>query len=369
MNKDDLIADDFIARQINLLRFSTSERARVLAVLRQLEEELTELLFYSGRKLTDTGREDRARLLRQTQKVIENYYGQAEGLVNRSLSELGQLEASGVAASLEAAFQGTVTATLPTAAYFKRLVDGTLVQGAPSAEWWARQAADVTFRFNNEVRQGLAGAETNAQIISRIRGQLIGYQMVEGKRVGKFAGGVMQAARHNIAALVQTSVQSVANTARRDTMMANLDVIKGIRQISTLDGHTTDVCVAYAQCAWNLPGYEPIAPNKFPYKGGTPRHWNCRSVEIPITKTFRELGIDLPEFNPSTTTRSASGGPVAADMTFDAFLKRKGDAFADDLLGPGRAQLWRDKTITLQQLLDQNGRPLSLKELRRRYGG
>lgn len=368
MDKDDLIADDFIARQINLLRFSTAERGRVLAILRQLEEELIELLMYSGRKLTDTGREDRARLLRQAQKIIENYYGRAETQVGKSLTEIGTLEAAGVAASLEAAFQGTVAATLPTEAYFLRLVDGTLVQGAPSADWWKKQAADIAFRFANEVRQGLAGAETNQQIISRIQGRYIGAKIIEGKRVPQYAGGVMETARRNTAALVQTSVQSVANAARRDTMLANLDVIKGIRQVSTLDGHTTDVCVAYSGAAWSLPGYEPTAPNKLPYNNGTPRHWNCRSVEIPITRTFKELGIDLPEFDPSKTTRSASGGPVAADLSFNGFLKRKGDQFADDLLGPGRAQMWRDGTITLQQLLDQNGRPLSLAELRRRYG-
>jgi hypothetical protein len=85
----------------------------------------------------------------------------------------------------------------------------------------------------------------------------------------------------------------------------------------------------------------------------------------PVTKTFKELGIDLPEF--PGTTRSASGGPVAADMSFDSFIKRKGPAFADELLGPGRAQLWREKKITLSQLLDQLGRPLTLKELKRLY--
>lgn len=367
-SKDDALADEFIARQIDLLRFSTGERGRVLAILRQLEEDLTELLFYSGRKLTDIGREDRARLLRQAQAIIENYYGRAEGEINRSLSELGQLEAAAVASSLEAAFQGTVTANLPTATYFKRLVDDTLVQGAPSAKWWKRQAGDIAFRFANEVRQGLAGAETNQQIISRIKGRYTGTKTIDGEKVAQYAGGVMDTARRNVAALVQTSVQSVANAARRDTMLENLDVIKGIRQLSTLDGHTTPTCVAYSGAAWSLPGYAPTAPNKIAYNGGTPRHWNCRSVETPITRTFKELGLDIPEFDPGSTTRAASGGPVAADMSFAAYIKRRGDQFADDLLGPGRAQLWREGKITLQQLLDQNGRPLTLAELRRRYG-
>lgn len=367
-DKDERIADEFITRQVSLLRFSSSERGRVLAILRNMEEELAELLFFSGRKLTDTKREDLARLLRQAQETIEEYYGQAAGAMGDTLLEVGKIEAAAVAASLETAFRGAISPALPTAGYFKRLVDNTLVQGAPSAAWWKKQSTDTTFRFVAAVRQGLAQAETNAQIITRVRGRATGYTVIEGKRVYTYSGGALDAARHNAAALVQTSVQAVANQARRDTLLENLDVVKGIRQVSTLDGHTTVTCVAYSGAAWSLPGYEPIAPNKTAYNGGTPRHWNCRSVEIPITRSFRELGLDVDEFEPSSTTRSASGGPVAADLSFSAYLKRRGDAFADDLLGPGRAQLWRDKKITLAQLLDQNGRELSLAELRKLYG-
>lgn len=134
--------------------------------------------------------------------------------------------------------------------------------------------------------------------------------------------------------------------------------------------HNSTICVSYSGAEWDKKK-NPINGNKLAFvnpggsANGVPRHWNCRSVMLPITKTFRELGLDADEF--PTSSRSATGGPVAADMTFDAFLKRKGDQFADELLGPGRAQLWRDKKITLQQLLDQSGRPLTLKQLRRLY--
>lgn len=371
-SKDDALADEIIVRQLNLFRFTNSERMRVLALLRNMEEELVHLLTNNGDQLTDIGREDKARLLRQAQAVIDDYYTQTADSTGQHLGELGQLEAKTFATGLESALQGAITPSLPTAAVMRKLVDNTLIQGAPSADWWARQSGDLQFRFKNAVAQGLAQSETNDQIIRRIRGKYVGYQMVDGERVNQYAGGVLDATRANAAALVQTSVAQVAASARKETMLANLDVISGIRQISTLDGHTTPICIAYSQAAWKLPGYQPIAPNTLPYNGGVARHWNCRSVEVCITKTFKELGIDLPEFNPSTTTRSATGGPVAADMSFSAFLKRqeqKGPAFVDDLLGPGRAQLWRDGKITLRQLVDQNGAPLSLAELRKRYGG
>jgi hypothetical protein len=38
------------------------------------------------------------------------------------------------------------------------------------------------------------------------------------------------------------------------------------------------------------------------------------------------------------------------------------------MLGKGRAQLWRDGKITLQDLLNAQGVPLTLRELREKYG-
>jgi hypothetical protein len=371
MLKDDTLADDLIARQITLFRYTAGERAVILGLLRTMEEELVERLFNDGRPLTDISREDKARLLRQVQKVIDDYYTQASSRADDQLGELARIEASTTAASLADAFRGAITPSLPTETVLRTLAGKTLIQGAPSADWWKRQAGDTMFRFKNQVAQGIAQAETNDQIIRRIRGRAAGYTVVDGERVYNYVGGVMDVTRANAAALVQTSVQAVAGAARRETLLANSDVVKGIRQISTLDGHTTPQCIARANAAWEIPGYKPIRPNTLPYNGGVPIHWNCRSAEIAVTRTFKELGIDLPEFDPSTTSRSATGGPVAADMSFGAFLKRqekKGPAFVDDLLGPGRAQLWRDGKITLRQLVDQYGRPLSLKELRKLYG-
>jgi hypothetical protein len=58
-------------------------------------------------------------------------------------------------------------------------------------------------------------------------------------------------------------------------------------------------------------------------------------------------------------------GVVAADLTFDQFLKSKPPEFADKMLGKGRAELWRSGKITLNQLLDQRGNPLTLAQLKR----
>lgn len=368
-----MLYDDLIARQVQLFRLTAGERAKVYRILRTMEDELVELLAFSGKKLSDITRADKARLLRQAQALIEAYFGNVADAVGETLGDLGGLEATATAASLGAVYAGKVEPNMPPVAFLARLVDDTLIEGAVSRDWWKRQSGDLAFRFKSAVAQGLAAGETNDQIIRRIRGRAQGFDMVDGKRVYRYVGGVMDIARHHAAAQVQTSIQAVANASRMATFEANEDIIKGYRQLSTLDGHTTPQCIAYSGAEWDLQK-RPINGNTLPFvspKGsinGTPRHWNCRSLIVPITKTFRELGFDMDDFAPST--RAASGGPVAANETFDTYLKRREAAkpgFADGLLGPGKADLWRKKKITLTQLLDQSGRPLTLKQLRELY--
>lgn len=343
-SREEQLADLLVTRGVDLLRFSAGERAKVLAILKRMEEELLDALL--SRDLTETGRRDKAALLRQAQEIITQYYGEAADAMGASLAGLGQLESTATAAALGAAFYGHLEPSLPTSEFFRRLVDDTLIQGAPSADWWKRQGGDTAFRFQTAVSQGLAEAETNAAIIKRVRDAL-------------------DVTRRNAAALVQTSVQTVANASRLETFKANGDLVKGVRQLSTLDGKTSLICVGYSGGKWKLDG-TPIAPTTLPFNGGPPRHWNCRSVLVPILATFKELGLDVPE--PPESTRASMDGQVAAGTTFSQFLDGKSRGFTDDLLGTGRAELWRDGKITLPQLLDQTGRPLTLDELRARYG-
>lgn len=155
-----------------------------------------------------------------------------------------------------------------------------------------------------------------------------------------------------------------ANSARLNTFRKNSDVVAGVEQISTLDCHTTLICMAYSGATWDLDG-NPIRGTTLPFNGGPPRHFNCRSVLVPVTKTFRELGLNIDE--PKSSTRASDEGQVSNKISFDDFLKRKGDAYADEMLGKGRADLWRSGKIRCRDLLNDNGNILSLQELQAKF--
>ena len=60
-------------------------------------------------------------------------------------------------------------------------------------------------------------------------------------------------------------------------------------------------------------------------------------------------------------------GQVAAETTFEDWLKKQSKGRQDTVLGDGKAALWRDGKINFRDLLDQNGRPLTTEQLRAKY--
>lgn len=349
---DRVLADLLIERSIDLARLEASVRNKILALLMDMQREIKAKLA-SADELTEFGKQRLNALMKESSAVIDDYHKQARAEVEETLGGLVRLEAEQTAVLIDDAFQQTVKvaigAGLPSETRLKTLVSDALIQGAPSKDWWSRQSQSTAFNFSQAVRQGIAQGETNAQIIARVVGK-------------KGVPGIMEVSRRNAAALVHTSVQTVANEARMATFEANVDVIANLAWITALDSHVCGQCLPRAGLAWDM-DRKPIGHN-IQFRN-PPIHFGDRCLLVPRTRSFAEMGIDLPE--PTRTTRASDEGPIDANITFAQFLERKSKAYQDELLGPGRADLWRRKVITLQNLIDQSGRELSLAELKAKY--
>lgn len=341
-----------LRHQVDLLRLEAGTRRRVIKLLDNMVSDLTGML--SAHDLTKFSKARVNALMSQATDTVEGYYAKANTLTQKTLTGVAEAQAAHTTSLLDKTFAAVVdfSASLPTDTYLERIASNALIIGAPSEEWWARQSRDAAFRFSTAVRQGLVAGDTTETIAARIAGRQ-GYP------------GILDIVRANARSLVHTSIMEVANESRMETFKQNDDVVEGIRQVSTLDSNTTDICMAYDGAEWDLSG-EPMPGTSLPYEGGVPRHWGCRSVEVPITMTFKELGINLPE--PTEGTRASADGPVPASTTFADFLAEHTAAEQDEMLGAGRAEMWRNGDITLQQLLDQKGNPLTLEELQQKYG-
>ncbi len=243
-------------------------------------------------------------------------------------------------------FETEVLAPAVTAA----IVTGAALSGATVTEWTRRQAKHTQNAFMDAIHQSLEAGESTYQATTRIKGGIIN---------GVAVPGIMHTSRRQAETLVRTSIAEIVNAVSLASMRG-MDVVKAIQQISTLDGRTSTTCIAYSGKVWDSETLEPIG-HTLQFNSGTPRHFNCRSREVPVLKSFEELGIDATEI--PLSTRASMDGELPGDITFDRFLKGKSKAFQDDLLGTGRARLWRKGKITLTQLVDFRGNPLTLDQL------
>lgn len=231
------------------------------------------------------------------------------------------------------------------------IANALVVEGAPLAQWWQRQGRQYQNAVMDQVRMSLEAGESTQQATTRIVGGT-----VDGVRVD----GVMRTTRNKAETLVRTAINEVVTQTRLNTFQDMDDVVKAIQQISTLDGRTSDICIAYSGLIWDNRTLRPIG-HGLPYNSGPPRHFNCRSSIVPVLRSFAELGIDATDI--PLATRASMDGAVPGDITMDQFIRSKSKTFQDNMLGPARARLWRNGKITLTQLVDMRGNPLTLDQL------
>jgi SPP1 gp7 family putative phage head morphogenesis protein len=349
LNVDQALQDALISYQLDLRRLEAGTRQRVLAIFDIMQRELTSAV--ASKQLTAFSAGRKKELLRQVDKIIKNYYQSAQRELDLDIEGLAEAQARHTARIIEGTAVVNTAVALPTAAELARISREVLIEGGPMGDWWSRMASGTSFSVSNAIRQGIVQGENNAQVISRITGS-------------STTIGALTAPRHNVAAIVQTSMQTVANDSRMSVFEANTDIIKELKWFSAMDGHVCPKCIALSGRVWkNTEDHEPVG-HVVPFRN-PPIHWNDRCVLLPVTKTFRELGVDLPEVPEGM--RASKYGPISSKTTFDEFLKRQPKAQQDEQLGAGRAQLWRDGKITLAQLIDGKGRELTLAELKRKY--
>jgi SPP1 gp7 family putative phage head morphogenesis protein len=430
------IADLITQHAVDLERFKVGERRAVLRLLAALEQALIAAVATHDVTAPPQVAYQQARqaaLLKQSQTTIQTAYrgiasqhretlaglaaleeGFARAVINQPISSMIPSESPppppsppppspGAPSRPQPAIQVELASTALSPEQLKAIASDVSIEGAHVDEWWRRQEESLRFNFQRQVQLGMMQGEGVDKMVERVRGT----------RANNFRDGIMDAPKHQAEALVRTSVQNVAARARRESFEANADVIKAIQQISTLDARTTQICMAYSGKQWSLPDYQPIG-HDLPYEGGVPRHWNCRSSEIPVTRSWQEMGAEgidtggRPAHDPDAyfrkrfrekleerhadeirkgskrqgipieewidrqvgrATRNAQSsmdGYVPADMDYEAWLRTKPVEFQKNVLGKGKWDLWDQGKLTFSELVDESGRPLSLAQLAER---
>lgn len=380
-NFTDQAAGDIVAHHVNVLRFAEGVREQVVSHLEDLSGELEERVRSANidggatpfkAKRTET-------LLKQTKTTIKSAYGKVEDTTTNELVDLaGSSKAFGTRL-LNKPFAGSELASVAlTPGDLRALVSNVLVDGAPQKAWWSKQSDDLTQRFAREMRLGMSQGETNDQLVARLRGRRTGQSTVLTLPNGKsrviplHSQGIMETSKREATALVRTSAMSVNNAVLNETYEQNTDILKGRQAVATLDTRTSPICRARDGGVWDFKGNPlPESPVQTPWPGPSPWHFQCRTVIVPVTKSWEDLtGIEgLDEVYVPEATRASMDGQVSADQTYDGWLKDQPESVQQDVLGPARWRLWNAGDASLADMVDQSGRALNLGELRARAAG
>ena len=178
-------------------------------------------------------------------------------------------------------------------------------------------------------------------------------------------------AANEAAMLARTYVQAANIGAQAAVYKQNEDVIKGYKWLATLDNRTCQNCAVGDGHVYGIHDKRP----------GLPLHPGCRCLWLPVTKSFRELGLDIDEFReaarPWTIRKDGVigyGGKEIEQVGHiegrfkDWYFSLPPENRARTSIGPNRRRLLEEKRVAWDDLMDfETGKIYTLKELAQKF--
>lgn len=321
-------ADDFRAALLRHERAASSELVRQYgAVYRSIQDDLDRLAgkmedtLNAGKPMTPAWlfQEGRLQALQQQVAAEIGRYAYGAGLTIQDMQRLGVDLAGEDARRLVMAGMGRGPdgvalswARLPDSA-FTDLV-GFTQDGSPLADLLAQLGADGAERVKAGLLQGI-GMGLSPREVARFAGQALGGNLARSLTIAR------------------TEMLRAYRESSRRTYQANSDLVTGWVWHSALGTRTCAAC-------WAMHGTRHSLDERLD------GHPNCRCAMVPYTKTWKELGYDVPE-----TRADVPAGPdlfaglspaeqraILGPAKYDAFAR--GDLRLTDLVGRRNDPRW-----------------------------
>lgn len=358
------LQDWAIGHEHDLRRFSNGVVQRMLVVLDQADEslarELANAIDQLGRQSLTAQRLDT--LLASVRALNESLYNQLNDAIQAEMHDLSEVEATAQTGAMRASIPAQILVRFPVAAVSAETVYAAALsrpfQGKLLREWAQNLDASRMAAIRNTIRQGFVQGETTDKIIRSIRGT----------RAMNYRDGILERSRRELSTVVQTALSHTAQTARQQLVEANADIVSAEQWVSTLDTRTSPMCRVRDGLKYSADGSHKPIGHSIPWGDGPGRlHFNCRSVSVPVLKSWRDLGIDAADMSPGT--RASMDGQVPADLTYRQWFERQTAARQEDVLGPARYALYKEGRVSVDGFWDNRGRWLTLDQLRARAVG
>jgi SPP1 gp7 family putative phage head morphogenesis protein len=279
-------------------------------------------------------------LFARTAQKIAGGYGEVSDFMYDTSLELGSIESQLAAKELASLVADSSAIRLSTIA---PLDDATLravaefpIEGLALGDWWTKAAADMALATRRQIQIGLINGETPGTIARRIIPASLN------------DASVAKTARVSANMIVRTTFTSVQNQAALRTYekAGRGKVSDSYKYVSVRDSRTSDICRA-------LDGR--IFKYDDPKRKTPPQHPNCRSTTVPVVN-YQSLGLD------------ATSEQVFSFGSYNSWLKDQPKPVVAGILGARGAELYTSGSATLSDLISEDGRRLTTKQLASAFG-
>ena len=186
--------------------------------------------------------------------------------------------------------------------------------------------------------------------------------LVEGRTTQEITRDINRLVKHRTKAqaeaLVRTSTNHAASSARNEVFKNNDDIIDKEEFLGTLDNRTTDTCAGFDG------QYFEVGQGAMP-----PLHYNCRSVRIPIVK--QEYALADLEGTRSARGASGKSTKIGGGVAFDGWLRKQPATFQKEYFakfkdGDVKYSLFKKGKLSIPKFIDSKGAAYSLRQLKNR---
>lgn len=375
--------DAMLRHQIFLLRLSSTMRNRILERLSESETQLEEMILVGlaaeNTLLTQESYRKLEKLRKRIARVRGEAWTQAIKTFRDDLFELAVKEPETLQKIINTTIPVVLQYDTPDVQTLKSIVTARPFQGRVLRDWGANMSDNELRLITNAIQNGMIAGESNRTIVNRV----IGTARVNG------IDGVLEQSRKGVDIIARTAVMHVANSARRELIKLNADIITKEQFVATLDSRTTAVCRANDNKVFIFgKGPQP------------PLHIGCRSLRVQyfdqdvlsqrptkptsekllLSEFTKENGLpnikkrgDLPrgfkgKYDAFKRQRVREMvGRVPAETSYGQWLKGQSNAFQEEVLGIKKAKLFREGGLSLDKFVDRSGKELTLGQLADRH--
>ncbi len=223
-------------------------------------------------------------------------------------------------------------------------------------------------RSKLELKRRIADALTAAVAQGRKLSDTL--SVIRGNPNVNYANGIFHPVKGGLERLIKTAHSQYVQGTRLKVWERNEQVLNGVQALAVLDNRTSVLCRVRNGMAWRLPNHERFPGTAHAWPGPPPWHYLCRSSLMPIVRSLDALrsqaGQGLRDALDALDNKYPIDGQPAQVLGLDAWITRSEREGIDvgALIGRGRLEQYKKGHLTPGQLVSQQGRERTVKELK-----